>query len=108
MSQELRRGLGGYFHAGGERRFEETLRGNQQDRPQTVDEIASAALLLVPNSSIAITGQTLTVDGGMTFYRARPPCCIPGAPNAQPREFPLPSNPTPAHRLLPEDKRFRQ
>jgi hypothetical protein len=49
MSQELRRGLAGFFHAGGERLFEQTLRGNQQGRPQTVDEIASAALFLVPN-----------------------------------------------------------
>jgi hypothetical protein len=49
MSQELRRGLAGYFHAGSEGLFEQTLRGNQQGRPQTVHEIASAALCVVPN-----------------------------------------------------------
>jgi hypothetical protein len=49
MSQELRRGLAAYFHAGGQWLFEQTLRGNLQDRPQTPDEIASAALFLVPN-----------------------------------------------------------
>jgi NAD(P)-dependent dehydrogenase (short-subunit alcohol dehydrogenase family) len=39
-----------------------------QGRPQTLDEIASAALFLVSDQASAITGQTLNVDGGMVFY----------------------------------------
>ena len=42
--------------------------GILQGRPQTADEIASAALFLVSDQASAITGQTLNVDGGMAFY----------------------------------------
>jgi enoyl-[acyl-carrier-protein] reductase (NADH) len=44
------------------------LNGILQGRPQTAEEIVSAALFLVSDQSSAITGQTLNVDGGMTFY----------------------------------------
>jgi len=39
-----------------------------QGRPQTAEEIASAAVFLVSDQATAITGQTLNVDGGMAFY----------------------------------------
>jgi NAD(P)-dependent dehydrogenase (short-subunit alcohol dehydrogenase family) len=68
MSQELGRGLAEYFHADSEQLFKQMLGGILQGRPQTADEIASAALFLVSDQSSAITGQTLNVDGGMAFY----------------------------------------
>jgi NAD(P)-dependent dehydrogenase (short-subunit alcohol dehydrogenase family) len=43
----------------------EMLGGILQDRPQTVGEIASAALFLVSGQSSAITERTLNVDGGI-------------------------------------------
>jgi NAD(P)-dependent dehydrogenase (short-subunit alcohol dehydrogenase family) len=36
-----------------------------EGRPQTVGEIASAALFVVSDQSSVITGQTLNVDGGI-------------------------------------------
>jgi 3-oxoacyl-[acyl-carrier protein] reductase len=68
MSQELGRSLAAYFQADGETLFQQMLNGILQGRPQTADEIASAALFLVSDQSSAITGQTLNVDGGMAFY----------------------------------------
>jgi NAD(P)-dependent dehydrogenase (short-subunit alcohol dehydrogenase family) len=68
MSQELGRGLAEYFRADSEQLFKQMLGGILQGRPQTADEIASAALFLVSDQSSAITGQTLNVDGGMAFY----------------------------------------
>jgi len=44
------------------------IEGTLQGRPQTADEIASAALFLVSGQASAITGQTLNVDGGLVFY----------------------------------------
>jgi 2-hydroxycyclohexanecarboxyl-CoA dehydrogenase len=67
MSQELGRQLAEYFQADGEKLFKQMLQGILQGRPQTAEEIASAALFLVCDQSSAITGQTLSVDGGMTF-----------------------------------------
>ena len=48
--------------------YREILAKVLQGRPQTVDEIAAAALFLVSDAASAITGQTLNVDGGMAFY----------------------------------------
>ncbi|MGA8143782.1 MAG: SDR family oxidoreductase [Candidatus Acidiferrales bacterium] len=68
MSQELGRSLSEYFRADKEQMFKHMLEGVLQGRPQTTEEIASAALFLVSDQSSAITGQTLNVDGGMAFY----------------------------------------
>jgi NAD(P)-dependent dehydrogenase (short-subunit alcohol dehydrogenase family) len=68
MSQELGRSLAEYFQADDKALFQQMLNGILQGRPQTADEIASAALFLVSDQSSAITGQTLNVDGGMVFY----------------------------------------
>ena len=68
MSKELGRGLADYFNADSEQLFKQMLNGILQGRPQTAEEIASAALFLVSDQSSAITGQTLNVDGGMAFY----------------------------------------
>jgi 3-oxoacyl-[acyl-carrier protein] reductase len=43
------------------------LGGILQGRPQTADEIAAAAVFLVSDQASAITGQALSVDGGMSF-----------------------------------------
>ncbi len=67
MSQELGRGLAKYLQMDGEQLFKGMLQGILQGRPQTVDEIAAAALFLVTDASSAITGQILNVDGGMAF-----------------------------------------
>jgi NAD(P)-dependent dehydrogenase (short-subunit alcohol dehydrogenase family) len=68
MSQELGRALADYFKADPDQMFARMLEGILQGRPQTVQEIAAAALFLVCDEASAITGQTLNVDGGMTFY----------------------------------------
>jgi 3-oxoacyl-[acyl-carrier protein] reductase len=68
MSQELGRALAEYLGADPEKLYKQTLEGILQGRPQTAEEIASAALFLVSDQSSAITGQTLNVDGGMAFY----------------------------------------
>ena len=68
MSQELGRKLAEYFQADTEKLFQGMLQGILQGRPQTVEEVAAAALFLVSNQASAITGQTLNVDGGMAFY----------------------------------------
>jgi meso-butanediol dehydrogenase / (S,S)-butanediol dehydrogenase / diacetyl reductase len=68
MSQELGRGLAEYFQEDSEKLFKQMCQGILQGRPQTVDEIAAAALFLVSDHASAITGQTLNVDGGMVFY----------------------------------------
>ena len=54
--------------ADSEQLFKQMLNEALQGRPQTAEEIASAALFLVSDQSSAITGQTLNVDGGMAFY----------------------------------------
>jgi len=68
MSQELGRALAEHFRADPEKLYKQMLEGILQGRPQTTEEIASAALFLVSDQSSAITGQTLNVDGGMAFY----------------------------------------
>ncbi|MGB0035921.1 MAG: SDR family NAD(P)-dependent oxidoreductase [Candidatus Acidiferrales bacterium] len=68
MSQDLGKALAEHFQADSKTLMAEFLEGVLQGRPQTTDEIASAALFLVSNQSSAITGQTLNVDGGMVFY----------------------------------------
>jgi meso-butanediol dehydrogenase/(S,S)-butanediol dehydrogenase/diacetyl reductase len=68
MSQDLGEKLSEYFHADKEKLFAGMLEGILQGRPQTPEEIASAALFLVSDQASAITGQTLNVDGGIAFY----------------------------------------
>jgi NAD(P)-dependent dehydrogenase (short-subunit alcohol dehydrogenase family) len=68
MSQDLGEKLARYFDADKEELFAGMLKGILQGRPQTAEEIASAALFLVSDQASAITGQTLNVDGGMAFY----------------------------------------
>lgn len=67
MSQELGRKLAGRAGRDAAEMFTEFLGGILQGRPQTVDEIAAAALYLASDQSSAITGQALNVDGGMLF-----------------------------------------
>ena len=68
MSQYIGKELGARFKADPAKLSAEFFEGILQGRPQTADEIASAALFLVSNQASAITGQTLNVDGGMAFY----------------------------------------
>lgn len=68
LSQELGRGIA--QRVGGDpddnlRRFLERF---LQRQPQTVAEIAAAALFLVSKESRPITGQSVNVDGGLNFY----------------------------------------
>lgn len=67
MSQELGRALSARVGVAPEIMFKDFLKGILQGRPQTVDEIAAAALFLVSDQASAITGQALSVDGGMSF-----------------------------------------
>lgn len=68
MSQDLTREFSAYFQSGADEALRRMLEGILQGRPQTAEEIASAALFLVSDQARAITGQTLNVDGGMAFY----------------------------------------
>jgi 2-hydroxycyclohexanecarboxyl-CoA dehydrogenase len=68
MWDELGRNLAKHLQTGRDELFGKMLEGVLQGRPQTVEEIASAALFLVSDQASAITGQTLNVDGGMAFY----------------------------------------
>jgi NAD(P)-dependent dehydrogenase (short-subunit alcohol dehydrogenase family) len=68
MSQDLGEKLARYFDADKEKLFAGMLEGILQGRPQTTEEIASAALFLASDQASAITGQTLNVDGGIAFY----------------------------------------
>lgn len=67
MSQELGRKLAARVGRDAGEMFKEFVNGILQGRPQTVEEIASAALFLVSDQASAITGQALSVDGGMSF-----------------------------------------
>jgi NAD(P)-dependent dehydrogenase (short-subunit alcohol dehydrogenase family) len=67
MLQELGRGLAAQTGGEPEQMSKEFLKGVLQGRPQTADEIAAAALFLVSDAASAITGQALSVDGGMSF-----------------------------------------
>jgi NAD(P)-dependent dehydrogenase (short-subunit alcohol dehydrogenase family) len=67
MSQELGRKLAERTRRDGGEMFKEFLAGILQGRPQTADEIAAVATFLVSDQASAITGQALSVDGGMSF-----------------------------------------
>jgi NAD(P)-dependent dehydrogenase (short-subunit alcohol dehydrogenase family) len=67
MSQELGRKLAERTGRDGNEMFKEFLGGILQGRPQTADEIAAAAAFLASDQASAITGQALSVDGGMSF-----------------------------------------
>lgn len=68
MSKDLTREFAGYFKSGSDDLLKQMMQNILQGRPQTAEEIASAALFLVSDQASAITGQTLNVDGGMVFY----------------------------------------
>ena len=68
MSRDLTREFADYFKSGSDDLLKQMLQNILQGRPQTAEEIASAALFLVSDQASAITGQTLNVDGGMVFY----------------------------------------
>ncbi len=68
MSEQLRRGLGAIYKMSDEEMTQRMGQSTLQGRPQTPDEIASAALFLVSDQASAITAQTLNVDGGIAFY----------------------------------------
>jgi NAD(P)-dependent dehydrogenase (short-subunit alcohol dehydrogenase family) len=68
MSQDLTRDFAAHFGSGGDEMLKQMMQNILQGRPQTAEEIASAALFLVSDQASAITGQTLNVDGGMAFY----------------------------------------
>jgi NAD(P)-dependent dehydrogenase (short-subunit alcohol dehydrogenase family) len=68
MSQDLTREFSAYFQSGADEGLKRMIEGILQGRPQTSEEIASAALFLVSDQARAITGQTLNADGGMVFY----------------------------------------
>lgn len=68
MSQDLGKALARRLHADPGKLFQDYLERILQGKPQTTEEIASAALFLVSSQSSAITGQTLNVDGGIAFY----------------------------------------
>jgi NAD(P)-dependent dehydrogenase (short-subunit alcohol dehydrogenase family) len=67
MSQELGRKLAERTGRDGGEMFKEFLGGILQGRPQTADEIAAVAAFLASDQASAITGQALSVDGGMSF-----------------------------------------
>ncbi|HTR45886.1 MAG TPA: SDR family NAD(P)-dependent oxidoreductase [Verrucomicrobiae bacterium] len=68
MSRDLTQEFSAYFQSGADEALKKMVEGILQGRPQTAEEIASAALFLVSDQARAITGQTLNVDGGMAFY----------------------------------------
>ncbi len=67
MSQELGRGLAARAGGNAEEMFKAFVQTILQGRPQTADEVAAAALFLTSDQASAITGQALSVDGGMSF-----------------------------------------
>jgi NAD(P)-dependent dehydrogenase (short-subunit alcohol dehydrogenase family) len=68
MSQKLRGELANFRSGDIAAIGEQMAQGTLQGRPQTADEIASAALFLASDLASAITGQTVNVDGGIVFY----------------------------------------
>ncbi|HEV2224022.1 MAG TPA: SDR family oxidoreductase, partial [Candidatus Acidoferrales bacterium] len=68
MSQALGQALAERLQMDAEKLFQGFLQAILQGRPQTADEVADAALFLASSEASAITGQTLNVDGGMSFY----------------------------------------
>jgi NAD(P)-dependent dehydrogenase (short-subunit alcohol dehydrogenase family) len=67
MSQNLGHALAERFQADPDKLFAQFIEGILQGRPQTTEEVAAAALFLVSDQASAITGQSLNVDGGMSF-----------------------------------------
>ena len=67
-SEDFQPAAGDRYQCDNEKLFQRTDQGVLQRRPQTMEAIESAALLLVADQPSAITGQTLNVDGGTTFY----------------------------------------
>lgn len=68
MSQTLGNALADRLHADPDALFKGFLEQILQGKPQTAADVADAALFLASSQSAAITGQTLNVDGGMSFY----------------------------------------
>jgi meso-butanediol dehydrogenase / (S,S)-butanediol dehydrogenase / diacetyl reductase len=68
MSKDLTREFADYFKSGSDDLLKQMMQNILQGRPQTAEEIASAAVFLVSDQAGAVTGQTLNVDGGMVFY----------------------------------------
>ena len=68
MSQALGQALAERLQMDAEKLFQGFLQGILQGRAQTADEVAAAALFLASSEASAITGQTMNVDGGMSFY----------------------------------------
>lgn len=68
MSEGLRGELAKVRRGGPDEIGQQMSQGTLQGRPQTPDEIASAAVFLASDLATAITGQTLNVDGGIVFY----------------------------------------
>jgi NAD(P)-dependent dehydrogenase (short-subunit alcohol dehydrogenase family) len=68
MSQTLGKALAERLHADADELFKGFLDRLLQRKPQTAGDIADAALFLASPQAAAITGQTLNVDGGMSFY----------------------------------------
>ncbi len=68
MSQSLGKRLAERLHADPDELFKSFLERILQGKPQTAADVADAALFLASSQSAAITGQTLNVDGGMSFY----------------------------------------
>lgn len=67
MSQELGQALAERAGMDRDEMFRQFLEGILQGRAQTADEIAAAAVFLCSREASAITGQSLNVDGGMSF-----------------------------------------
>jgi len=68
MSRDLTREFSAHFGSGSDETLNRMMQSVLLGRPQTADEIASAAAFLASDQASAITGQTLNVDGGMAFY----------------------------------------
>ncbi|HEY6943639.1 MAG TPA: SDR family NAD(P)-dependent oxidoreductase [Candidatus Acidoferrum sp.] len=68
MSKELGAALANRLGVSPEEQLAGFLNGLLQGRAQTADEIARAALFLCSEQSSAITGQSINVDGGVSFY----------------------------------------
>ena len=68
MSQVLGQALAERLQADPDELFKGLLEKILQGKPQTAADVADAALFLASSQAAAITGQTLNVDGGMSFY----------------------------------------
>lgn len=68
MSEGLRAELAQFRKADSKAIGEQMAQTTLEGKPQTADEIASAALFLASDLASAITGQIVNVDGGIAFY----------------------------------------